>query len=218
MLCFCQIVDDWSVQARATPATRKYGLGLLMKLHLYVYDAMERLACRGQLVFAQGQSCFDKHRRHSACELVLSAAHHFGDIVAPPRRFQRRPFTILNVARLTGVKNQQLILQALGRLLAEGEDWRVKLVGEGPSLDALRAKVSELGLHERVEFVGQVQRGADLWRHFDAADCSVLCSRSEGTPKVLLEAMARGLPIVASAVGGVEESLGQYGPGPAISR
>lgn len=200
---FCQIVADWYVEAQCMPITRKYGLGVALKLHLYLYDFMERLVSRGQMVFAQGQTCYDKHKTQSDCELVLSTAHHVEDIVTPVPRFQRRPYTILTVARLTGVKNLELIVQALARLTEASEDWRVVFVGEGPRRTALEALANKVGLAERVRLPGQVQRGMALWRHFDEADCFVLSSRSEGTPKVLLEAMARGLPIVASAVAGV---------------
>jgi glycosyltransferase involved in cell wall biosynthesis len=204
---FCQIIADWYIEAQRMSITRKYGLGLAMKLHLYLYDLMERAVCHGQMVFAQGQTCFDKHQEHSDCELVLSTAHHLNDIVLPTRRFQQRPFTILTVARLTGVKHQELTLRAVGRLCSEGEDWKVVFVGEGPRREALEVLAHELGIHARVSFAGQVERGADLWQYFDTADCFVLSSRSEGTPKVLLEAMARGLPIIASKVAGVPTSV-----------
>ncbi|CBK42106.1 putative Glycosyl transferase, group 1 [Nitrospira defluvii] len=204
---FCQIIADWYIEAQRMPVTRKYGLGLAMKLHLYLYDLMERLVCRGQMVFAQGQTCFDKHHAHSDCELVLSTAHHLRDIVLPTGRFQQRPFTILTVARLTRVKNQELTLHALSRLCSEGEDWNVVFVGEGPRREALEMLAHELGVRTRVTFAGQVQRGDALWQYFDTADCFVLSSRSEGTPKVLLEAMARGLPVIASNVAGVPTSV-----------
>ena len=204
---FCQVIADWYVEAQRMPVTRKYGLGLVMKLHLYLYDLMERLVCRDQLVFAQGRTCYEKHARHSNCELVLSTAHHVEDIVPPLPRFERRPYTILTVARLTGVKNHTLILQALAKLLSDGEDWRIVFVGEGPHRAKLETKVETLRLNGRVIFSGQIQRGKQLWQYYDEADCFVLSSRSEGTPKVLLEAMARGLPIVASAVAGVPTSV-----------
>ena len=72
----------------------------------------------------------------------------------------------------------------------------------------LLEKTEQLGIKPRVEFIGQVNHGRELWTYFDAADVFVLSSRSEGTPKVLLEAMARGLPIIASNVSGVPTMLG----------
>jgi phosphatidylinositol alpha-1,6-mannosyltransferase len=205
---FCQVIDDWFLQAKQIPVMRKYGLGLLLKPHLYFYDLCERLVCRGQMVFAQGTTCYEKHRRSSDCKLVLSTAHHLSDIATPQSRFRRRPYTILTVARLNSVKNQQLTVRALGRLCAAGEDWRLVLVGEGNTRSAIEELATSLGVRERLLFAGQVERGSVLWKFFDDADCFVLSSRSEGTPKVLLEAMARGLPVIAPDVAGVPSIVG----------
>lgn len=204
---FCQIIDDWYIAAKRMPWTKKYGLGLLMKYHLFLYDWLERFVCRGKLVFAQGITCYEKHKNHSDCELVLSTAHYLADIAIPRPKFIRSPYTLLTVARLTGVKNQQLTLKALAELRQAGEDWRFILVGDGPHLKQLEALAKELCLGDSVIFAGQANRGDELWNYFDTADCFVLSSRSEGTPKVLLEAMARGLPIVATNVAGVPSSI-----------
>jgi glycosyltransferase involved in cell wall biosynthesis len=205
---FCQIIDDWHLLARSMPASRKGGLGALMKIHLYLYDLAERVVCKGQMVFAQGWSCYEKHRRSSDCELVLSAAHHLEDVVKPRPRFTKVPCTILTVGRLMSVKNQQLTIHALAMLREENNSWRLTIVGEGPLKGALQRLSTKLGAQDHVSFVGRVPHGSALWRYFDEADCFVLSSRSEGTPKVLLESMARGLPIVASAVAGVPTILG----------
>jgi glycosyltransferase involved in cell wall biosynthesis len=204
---FCQIIDDWYLAARRMPWMRKFGLGLPLKLHLYLYDWLERMVCRGKLVFAQGQSCYEKHVGHSDCELVLSTAHYLHDIIPPRQRFVSKPYTILTVARLTGVKNQQLTIRALAKLLAEGQEWRCVFVGDGPHKASLVQLAKELNVESHVHFAGQAARGDALWQYFDAADCFVLSSRSEGTPKVLLEAMARGLPIIATAVAGIPTSV-----------
>jgi glycosyltransferase involved in cell wall biosynthesis len=201
--CFNQIVADWGAEAQRMPAMRKGGLGAALKAHLYLYDWFERRACRGQLVFAQGESCHAKHAGHSDAHLVVSSAHDEADIVVPPERFARRPFRMLNVARLTSVKNQPLLVRALRALIEHGEDWVLTLVGDGPQRASLEAQASKLGIAERVTFAGLVEHGPALWPYFDAADVFVLPSRSEGTPKVLLEAMARGLPVVASNVSGI---------------
>lgn len=204
---FCQIIADWHLEAQRMPVSRKCGLGLLMKLHMYLYDRMERSVCKEQLVFAQGRSCFEKHRPHSDCELVLSSAHHRDDVVPPTPRFQKAPYVILTVARLNNVKNQRLVLEALAMLRGTGEDWRVVLVGEGPQRAELKREAGRLGVLAAVRLVGQVERGRELWAHYDAADCFVLPSRSEGTPKVLLEAMARGLPVIAADVAGIPSTV-----------
>jgi glycosyltransferase involved in cell wall biosynthesis len=79
------------------------------------------------------------------------------------------------------------------------------LVGDGPKRKELESLARELGIGPYVRFHGMVEPGPRLWECFDRADVFVLSSTSEGTPKVILEAMARGVPVFASAVGGVPD-------------
>lgn len=201
--CFHQIVDDWREQGEKISPYRKRGLGLFLKAHLYLYDYFERRISAGQLVFAQGKSCYEKHAPFSDCHLVVSSSHHDEDIVPHKPRFLSPPFQILNVARMNSVKNQQLLIRALVFLRDGNEDWRLTLAGDGPQRASLEALTKQLGLEDVVRFTGMVRHGTILWKFFDEADVFVLTSRSEGTPKVILEAMARDLPVVAPRVSGI---------------
>lgn len=78
----------------------------------------------------------------------------------------------------------------------------VSVVGNGPERGSLAARVQQLGLEQRVRCHGSVR---DAGRLFAAFDAFVLSSRTEGTPIVLFEAMATGVPIVATRVGGVPD-------------
>jgi glycosyltransferase involved in cell wall biosynthesis len=78
--------------------------------------------------------------------------------------------------------------------------------------DGLRRRAREGGLGERVEFAGPLT-GAELERRYDAADLLVLASRAETYGMVVTEALARGLPVVATDVGGVTEALGHGADG-----
>jgi glycosyltransferase involved in cell wall biosynthesis len=69
------------------------------------------------------------------------------------------------------------------------------------------AQAERLGMASRIRFLGQVTAGEPVRRILDAADLFVLPSRTEGLPRALVEAMARGLPCIGSAVGGVPELL-----------
>jgi glycosyltransferase involved in cell wall biosynthesis len=92
---------------------------------------------------------------------------------------------------------------AAGRLASVGRV-RLVVVGDGPEREPLERLASELGFGERIVFAGQ---SSDVAPFYAAADVLALPSHSEGSPYVLLEAMAAGLPVVATAVGGVPEIL-----------
>lgn len=106
------------------------------------------------------------------------------------------------VGRLSPEKGPDLMLEALAR--AGPLPIRVSMVGEGPADERLRRRASGLGIGERIRWHGTVPRAARLFRAFDVF---VLSSRTEGVPIVLFEAMAAGVPIIATRVGGVSEIL-----------
>jgi glycosyltransferase involved in cell wall biosynthesis len=204
---FCQIIADWGLEARKTPWTKKCGIGVGLKIHLWLYDQFEKMVCRGQMVFAQGSVCYNKHRWTADSEMVVSSSHNLVDVVEGGPRFQRDTPIILNVARMNAVKNQRLLIDTIGLLRSQGEAWRLRLVGNGPDRSALVQHSVNVGVSDLVELIGEVEHGENLWRHFDDADVFALSSLSEGTPKVVLEAMARGLPVVATAVSGVPDMV-----------
>ncbi|MFH1865781.1 MAG: glycosyltransferase [Candidatus Eisenbacteria bacterium] len=109
----------------------------------------------------------------------------------------------LNVGSLTEQKNRHTLLDAAARL-TDIEELRVLVVGSGPEEAELTERADELGLSERVLFLGQRLDVPDL---LAASDIFVLSSDWEGLPITILEAMAVGVPCVATAVGGVPEAL-----------
>lgn len=114
---------------------------------------------------------------------------------------------LLYVGRLSDEKGVDDLLQAF-RLIATSEDAvRLHVVGSGPSADDLQGLADQLGIAGAVIFYGFVPKGPELWAHFDDADVFVLPSRTEGLPRVIAEAMARGLPVVSTAVGGIPELI-----------
>ncbi len=106
-----------------------------------------------------------------------------------------------SVGRLVPVKNYALLLQAFARLPASLA-CSLSFVGDGPERAALAQLATELGISARVEFAGHRDDVARLLRDMDIF---VLPSLSEGLSNTLLEAMAAGLPVVASDVGGNRE-------------
>lgn len=119
-------------------------------------------------------------------------------------RDDRGELLLVAVGNLYPVKGHRVLLRALGMLVdhATLPPWRLAVCGRGEEEAALRALAAELGITDRVHLLGL--RG-DVTDVLAAGDCYVMPSRSEGLPLALVEAMAAGLPIVASRVGGIPE-------------
>src|SRR5882724_8830724 len=107
---------------------------------------------------------------------------------------------VVTVANLRAQKDYPTMLQAARRLADAGEPVRFVSVGQGPLAEELEGERDRLGLGERFRFLGY---RPDPIRVLVAADVFCLSSRFEGLPISLLEAMAAGLPVVATRVGGV---------------
>jgi glycosyltransferase involved in cell wall biosynthesis len=115
-------------------------------------------------------------------------------------------FAFFYVGRLDPIKDLGTLLEAFAALPAEVMSRsRLYLVGDGTERAMLEAKREALGLAERLVFLGVRN---DIAAVLMAADAVVMSSRSEGLPMVLLEAMAAGVPCVATAVGGIPQLLG----------
>jgi len=116
---------------------------------------------------------------------------------------------ILCVGRFTAQKLHRTLIVALARLHRRGLPARLQLVGSGPLQPHLERLVRRLDLSQAVEFLG---RRDDVPELMARADLLALASAFEGLPLVLLEAMAAGLPVVASRIGGNIEALGSDHP------
>ncbi|MGE5838268.1 MAG: glycosyltransferase [Acidobacteriota bacterium] len=107
--------------------------------------------------------------------------------------------SIIAVANLRPEKSHDILLEAFARSTANRR-LRLRVVGDGPCRAALERQARESGLGHRVEFLGHREDVADL---LALSGLFVLPSRSEAFPNSALEAMASGLPVIASAVGGL---------------
>jgi glycosyltransferase involved in cell wall biosynthesis len=108
---------------------------------------------------------------------------------------------LTHVGRFAPPKNHALLIEAFAQVRTHTPLYLL-LVGGGELEDAVRQQVVELGLQERVRFLGV---RADVPAILNASDLFVLSSRWEGNPLSVMEAMAAGLPVVSTAVGGVPE-------------
>jgi sugar transferase (PEP-CTERM/EpsH1 system associated) len=111
-------------------------------------------------------------------------------------------FLLIQVARLDYLKDHGTAVRTLEQVVRQRPEARLVLVGDGPERDKIARLVGERGLVGHVRFLGQ--RG-DVARLLRAADVFLLTSTSEGIPVTVLEALAAGLPVVATNVGGMRE-------------
>lgn len=125
----------------------------------------------------------------------------------PPAGTERgadEPLRILAVGRLEREKGHSFLIDAVAALLARGLAVELRIVGDGSRRESLASQAKELGIEAQVEFAGKA--GQDrIQEHYAAADLFCLPSLGEGVPVVLMEAMAMGVPVVATNVGGVSE-------------
>jgi glycosyltransferase involved in cell wall biosynthesis len=115
------------------------------------------------------------------------------------------PIKILAAGRLSHEKGFDVLIGAIALLKASKIAVQLTIAGEGPQRTELEAQILAAGLAGAVRLAGYAD---DMNRLYDEADMFVLCSRTEGLPMVLLEAMSRGVPVIATAVGEVPEVLG----------
>jgi glycosyltransferase involved in cell wall biosynthesis len=109
-----------------------------------------------------------------------------------------------HVARLATVKNQPLLLEAFARVVKVRPAARLVIVGDGPERELLERRIAELGLSAAAHLIGEHRDVPGLLRSFTMF---VLPSKAEGTSMSVLEAMAAGVPVIATAVGGTPDLL-----------
>jgi teichuronic acid biosynthesis glycosyltransferase TuaC len=113
-----------------------------------------------------------------------------------------RGTTLLSVGHLLFDKGHHLVIEAL-RCLPEAN---LVVIGEGAQRAQLQAMAYRHGVADRVTWINTLSQ-TDLAKYYAAADLTVLASRNEGMPNVVLESLACGTPVIATAVGGIPEIL-----------
>lgn len=116
-----------------------------------------------------------------------------------------KPHLVLVGNMQKSLKGHDVLLRAMKVLKDQGRETRLTIVGHGENQAKYASMAEDFGLD--VSFTGKLQNGAPIRQVLDTGDIFVLPSRQEGLPRALLEAMARGLPAVATRVGGTSELL-----------
>ena len=135
----------------------------------------------------------------------LDAAHGADDIVSDDGLEQRlsqhsneeRPLEVIYFGRFVPYKGLDLVLEAVENAIAQGARIRLTLVGSGECLASLREQSKSSALNSAVTFLPPVTYGPQLFELIDRADVAIAAPKAEDTPRAALDAMARGLPILA---------------------
>jgi glycosyltransferase involved in cell wall biosynthesis len=129
--------------------------------------------------------------------------------VAEPRPVRQHggPVRVLTIGSLEQpYKGVDVLIDAIAMAIAQGQDLLLTVVGRGRYEEELKQRAALRGIEQRVRFISELTY-QQLLAEMDGSQLFVLASRTEGMPRVVIEAMARALPCVASAVGGIPELL-----------
>jgi glycosyltransferase involved in cell wall biosynthesis len=166
--------------------------------------ALQRHACRcAHVIVANSSAAADSLLREGVPDARIRVIPNGVNLerFAFPRSV--RPVrTILTVANLRREKAHEVLFGAIARVAPRHPALRLRLAGDGPRAAELRALAASLGVADRITFLGHRD---DVSALLEDADAFVLPSRSEAFPNSVMEAMASGLPVIASAVGGLLE-------------
>lgn len=126
----------------------------------------------------------------------------------------KQGYTAVTVARLAPPKDHSTLLRAVALAKRTVTDLSLWIIGDGPKTAELRQLSAQLGIGDRVQFLGERQ---DVGDWLALADLFVLSSESEGVPISLLEALAAGLPVLVTDVGGMPEIAALSGSGRVVA-
>lgn len=193
--------QDMPVYVRSRRPDRRW-----MHLGADVLEAVWRLLARRHGIVVVGPELERKYIGAPSLLATTVSLVHERDVVEPAQLGERTydgELTLLTVGRIDAEKNPLLLADILALLLAEGRNWRLVVCGDGPLREALHARLEGLGLADRVDLRGYVPINDGLLDLYRRSHAFLHVSLTEGFPQVLTEAFASGLPVVATAVGGV---------------
>jgi glycosyltransferase involved in cell wall biosynthesis len=141
-----------------------------------------------------------------AVSLISTADIRAGELAAD--RDYGHELVLLSVGRLEEEKNPLLLADVLALLRAADPRWRLEVCGDGPLAGSLTDRLAALGLVDAAQLRGHVPLHEGLLELYRASHVFLHVSWTEGLPQVLTEAFASGVPVVATAVGGVASAVG----------
>lgn len=175
---------------------------------------------RGICAGADGVSCVTEHylqqhyysMKHNAFTSHYSSLALDKSFYSSPKLYpQQKPIIIAHVTNQIGFhgrKGNLELIQAVSLLKKKGYDIKIRFVGEirDDSPEKVKQFADQLGVGERIEFLGYISR-EELDEFLSNVDLFVLPTKAEGLPRVIIEAMAKGLPTITTPVSGCPELI-----------
>lgn len=144
-------------------------------------------------------------------ESYYSSIDLYPDFLGEPKKYAngKHSFVITHTANKSAsfVKGQDVLMRAVGRVVAEGWDVRIRFIGDTEIRDQYAAIAKSAGIEDRVSFTGMLSGKDQIRKNLIESDLFVLPTKAEGLPRSIIEAMAVGLPCVSAPVDGVPELL-----------
>ena len=206
---FCLLTGDWEYEFAVSRKAKSHPM--LIHLVRLVHRAIVRYILRSGLVLPTGDTLARRYRRYGP-NVVPNYPSTFSESqIRTPENLGplHQPWRILFVGRLDYKKGVQFLIKAMAELRDSGQIAAMTIVGTGPYEAEFRDLARKLNLLDDVRFLGHVSMGRDLWQVYREHDVFVLPSLHEAMGKVILEAYANGLPVVASRVGGIPDIVSE---------
>ena len=177
-----------------------WALGLKLKYAKFI--ACISHYCRSQvMLFSESQDWHKLKVVHCGIDF-----NHYQAIQAPSDKTSDTPVKLIYVGRLAHEKGVSVLIRSLIKLKQEGVAYELTLVGDGPERRELEKLVASQGLQANIIFHGYADQNT-VRQKLLASDIFVLPSFAEGVPVSFMEAMASGVPVVGTNVGGVSELI-----------
>lgn len=175
----------------------------------YAVDfAVQKRVMRRTYSFINGRTPFERFSKITdRTEMVISSTLTQADLRPRETAPLHDPVRLLYVGYFKHMKGLEHLIDAVALLRKRGLSVELHLVGTGPTEAAIRSQIAKLALADHVRWHGYVPMGVELNRHYDDADVFVFPSLAEGSPRVVLEAMAHSLPVVSTPVGSVPDLI-----------
>ena len=200
--------QDTPAYFRARLPSRRWAPAMIP---IYALDGSYRFLARFCKTVVIGNAIARRYgaRGPKLLSLVTDSIVPASEVAAePPRRDWAGELELLTVGRIDPEKNPLLLVEALAELeRQEPNRYRLVWVGDGPLAMRVQERAAALGIGDRVELAGWVPFGPELLALYRRAHLFVHVSLTEGMPRVITEALAFALPIVATDVGGVRSAL-----------